>query len=62
MLWDSLVAVQRSLREFAPWLAKQHHFVRCLSGKWTRTLGVPGFPPGHERTVRNIRGRVWEVV
>lgn len=63
MLWDTLAAVRLTTRcEFTPALAKQYHFVRCPSGKWTRTLGVPGFWPGSERSVRHIRGRTWEVI
>lgn len=55
MLWPTLQAVQRSTRlEFAPWLAARHHFVRCLSGQWTRTLGAPA-------GARHVRGRVWEL-
>lgn len=55
MLWNSLADVQRATRiEFAAWLAAKHHFVKCPSGKWTRTLGAPD-------GCRNIRARVWEI-
>lgn len=61
MLWDSLRAIQTSTRcEFAPWLAKAHHFVRLPSGRWCRTLGVPEAPDG--RTLVHVRGRVWHTV
>ena len=60
MMWSSLQNLQTATRiEFVPALARQHHFVRCLNGKWTRTLGAPGAPEG-TRLV-HVRGRVWHL-
>jgi hypothetical protein len=66
MTWDSLRAVEMSTKcEFRPDLAAAHHFVRLLSGKYTRTLGPPKLLPEQEADgirCEHVRGRLWRNV
>lgn len=63
MLWLTLKgAQQQTACEFAPWLAQRHHFLRLLSGRWTRTLGPPSVVEdavGRPIRAMHVHGRVW---
>jgi hypothetical protein len=66
MTWPTLAVVQLATRiEFTKKLASAHHFVRLVSGRWTRTLGAPGpclYDGVRTCTPRLVRGRVWHMV
>lgn len=68
MTWSTLAAVQLATRcEFTRELAQRHHFVRCISGRWMRTLGPPGgdevcYDGVHMARAQHVRGRVWHMV
>lgn len=66
MTWATLAAVRASVLEFseASGLREAHHFVRVLSGRWSRTLGPPANATdsiGRTLTARNVRGNVWHM-
>ena len=66
MICDSLRSVEMSTKcEFRPDLAAAHHFVRLLSGKYTRTFGAPKLLPEQEADglrTEHVRGRLWRTV
>jgi len=49
-------AMRQTSAEFAPWMAKLHHFVLLPSGRWCRTFGAPK-PVGIDST----GPRTWKV-
>jgi hypothetical protein len=67
MMWPTLAAVQLATRlEFARELAQRHHFVRCVDGRWARTLDAPApvtlYDGVREARAQHVRGRVWHRV
>jgi hypothetical protein len=55
LTFATLADVRRATTcEFAPWMAKLHHFVRLPSGRWVRTYGPP------RDCLPRRQARVWE--
>lgn len=66
MTWPTLAASQQATRiEFTPALAREHHFVQGVGGRWCRTLGPPSstvcYDGVHMARARHVRGRVWHM-
>jgi hypothetical protein len=65
--WPTLARAQSATRiEFTRELAQRHHFVRCVDGRWCRTLGPPAgevcYDGVHMARAQHVRGRVWHRV
>lgn len=66
MTWPTLRGVQMATRLEGKRSIAMHHFVRCVSGRWCRTLGIPDSRPQsydgvHMAAIKHVRGRVWHM-